>query len=364
MPDFKQLYKKIKGKLHRKSLDVQLYATYLKRKATNSLAQPESNRPAVWIDLAGNSYVRFSYLLFKYFEIEGYQVYYKPNLKFMLSLGAPYARLLIMENKALFSNKKPANAVEAFSDNDPSVKKSISNDYFSNILKNEPRAYYIPIGMHPNMYKLGLWNAEVPRNEVKKSIFFAGNFNEAVYKRISKNRKFHMTDRVEIGKMLKTLPNCNFPKSYEELINNHKDGNIDIVQQANFGVPMEKLRSTIARYTYFIACPGVDMPHSHNLIEAMSVSGIPIIHVDYGNMMSPPLEDNKNAIFYTNDNFIEKLKEALALDDAIIAELSRNATLYYDQHLTPKGIVREMLSPDYDKYYLNAERTSVGIMKV
>lgn len=364
MPDFKRLYKQIKDKLYRKSLDVNLYLTYVNRKMNKTAAQP-TGRPAVWIDLAGNSYVRFSYIMAKYLEIEGYQVYFKPNLMFMLSLGAPYARLLIYENQVLFSDRIPDNVVAVFSDHNSKALgcKSVSNDYFSTIFKHRKQTYHIPIGMHPNMYNKGLWNAPVSTDERKRSIFFAGNFNAAVYKRLSKNKKFEMIDRVEIGKLLGGLTNCRFPKSYDELMENHADGMIDIVQQANFKVPMEALRPIIARYAFFIACPGVDMPLSHNLIEAMSVGAIPIIHQEYADMLAPQLQDMENALVYTNATFLEVIQKALALRPEEITLISANVLSYYDLHLTPKGIVEKLISADYDEYFLNAERTSVAIMK-
>jgi len=364
MADLKKLSKQVKDKLHRKYLDVDLFLTHLKRKAANTGARP-NGKPAVWIDLSGNSYVRFSYLIAKFLQLEGYQVFYKPNLKFMLSLGAPYARLLIHENEVVFSNEIPKNAVAIFSDYQSKKLgcKRMSNDYFSTIFQHEKRSYHIPIGMHPNMYKKALWNAPVSFSNRKRSIFFAGNFNAAVYKRLSKNKKFAMVDRVEIGKMLAALPNCRLPKSYDELINNHAEGTIDIVQQKNFKVPMEVLRPTIARYAFFIACPGVDMPLSHNLIEAMSVGAIPIIHQEYADMFMPQLQDMKDALIYTNDNFLDIIQKALQLDQDVIDKLTLQVTAYYDLNFTPKGVTEKLISPDYDTYFLNAERTSVALMK-
>jgi uncharacterized Zn-finger protein len=360
MPELKKLTKQVKDKLYRKYLDVNLLLTHMKRKVANTAAGP-NGKPAVWIDLSGNSYVRFSYLTAKFLQIEGY----KPNIKFMLSLGAPYARLLIHENEVVFSNEIPKNAVAVFSDHQSGRLgcKSISNDYFSSIFEHRKRSYHIPIGMHPNMYMKGLWNAPVSVEERKRSIFFAGNFNAAVYKRLSKNKKFAMVDRVEIGRMLGSLPNCTFPKSYDELINNHADGKIDIVQQGNFTVPMEVLRPTIARYAFFIACPGVDMPLSHNLIEAMSVGAIPIIHQEYSDMLAPQLQDMTNALIYNNENFMVVIQKALLLDTAQITAMAAQVKSYYDLHFTPKGIVEKLVSPDFDEYFLNAERTSVGMMQ-
>lgn len=126
---------------------------------------------------------------------------------------------------------------------------------------------------------------------------------------------------------------------------------------------MEVLRPTIARYSFFIACPGVDMPLSHNLIEAMSVGAIPIIHQEYSDMLVPQLQDMTNALIYNNENFMEVIQKALSLDTAQITAMAVEVKSYYDLHLTPKGIVEKLVSPDYKEYFLNAERTSVGMMK-
>jgi hypothetical protein len=356
-----KLLKKITDKLGRKKLDVTLFITYLLRQANN---KRDNSKPAVWIDLNANSYVRFSYQLAKYFELEGYEVYFKPNLKFMLSLGAPYSRLLILDKTVKFSNIPPAGTIARFSDTPANTKstKFISNDYFSSIFEKSKDSYYIPLGMHPNMYHKGLWNIDVEQGEKVRSIFFAGNFDETVYKRLSKNNKFKMLDRVTLGKIVHTMPMANFPKSNQELINNIGPGKIDIVQQSNFVVKMEDLRPIISKYAFFIACPGVDMPLSHNVIEAMSVATIPIIHEEYAKMFEPALEDGINAIIYSDLNFAAKLEEALITPPLEVSVMSKNAVQYYDAHFTPSAIVKNLINPSYNNYYLNAERTSVAIM--
>jgi hypothetical protein len=364
MNGLEKFIKRVKGKSQRKFLDVYLFYTFLKRQF-NRKKITDTSSPCVWLDINGNSYIRFSYMVTKYLEIEGYQVYLKPNLKFLLSLGDPYAKLIIEENKTLFSSKIPKNAIAIFSDKTSEMEqfKFISNDYYSTIFNEPENSYHVPLGLHPNMYKKGLWNQPINHANKKLSIFFAGNFDEFEYKRLAKQKKFKMLDRVSLLKLIESLPNSTFPKTYKALLADAKDGQIDIVNQADFRVSEESLRQTIANYYFFIACPGVVSPLSHNLFEAMSVGAIPIIHQLYADMFNPKLENYKNAIIYSDNNFADKLKEALEFSTEQADAMGKNVIDYYNSNSTPKAIVKNLIDPKYKYYFLSAGRTSVNLFK-
>jgi hypothetical protein len=365
MKSLRKLLTRITNKLGRKLYDVYLFLLFLKRHLNKEYSRP-STAPCVWLDINGNSYVRYSYTLTKYFELQGYQVYMRPNASFLLSLGDNYARLILQENKTKFSAKKPENAVAAYSDrvkNQPGLK-FISNDYFSSIYEKNESSYHIPIGSHPNMYRKGTWNTPLVPGKRTASIFFAGNFDELEYKRLEAENKFKMMDRVRIGTLIRSLPNCRFPKSAEELLGNQEAGKIDIVDKANFTVPSDTLRQTISGYYYFLACPGVAMPLSHNVYEAMSAGTIPIIHKSYATMFEPSLEHRVNAIFYDDDTLLEAVKEALEVPVELLQQMVINVNSYYTNHLTPEAIVRELISPKYKTCFLNAERRSTELFQV
>lgn len=360
---FLNLKKRINGKISRKLLDVKLYLIYLKRSERN---KADPIKPCIYLDLQANSYVRASYVLSQYFHLQGYQVFFKPNLKFMLNLAAPYARLIIEDDICRFAREKPAQTVLSLSDAQPTPSGflPISNDYLTKIASQEPGSYYVPLGMHPNMYKKKLWDQQVNMGDRVRAVFFAGSFDPFEYKRLAKHKKFNMLDRLTIEKLVKALPNSTFPKSYEALLSNRKDGQIDMVDKANFRVPMEILRDTIAKYAFFIACPGVDMPLSHNLIEAMSVGTIPIIHREYARMFTPIFEHHKNAIIFDDGDFVSKVNAAIQIDPEKLQAMSAEVLAYYEDHFTPKAVVNKLLSKKYNQIYLSAGRTSVGIMKV
>jgi hypothetical protein len=363
MRKFVTVFHKIKNKLGRKLSDVYWFGVFVRRFLSKK-NNYNTGRPSVWLDIHDN-YERYTYLLAKLFELEGYQVVMRPNLKFLFSFGEHYLNHILTEKIVLFSARKPPNAIAVFSDriSNLHVDNFISKDYFSTIYEEDANSYHIPIGLHPTMYGNGLWNSPIKPTHRKKAVFFAGQFDEFEYKRLRSKGKFNMPDRIHLRNLLKKLPNTTFPKSQQELIANSKDGQIDIVERSNFSVPTTVLRQTIAGYSFFIACPGVAMPISHNIYEAMSVKTIPIIHRDYAQMFHPPLTDYKNAILYGDHNFTAKMQEVVLMDQKKINEMVAEVTTYYNTNLTPKAIVRKLMNPRASRYFLNAERASVSLMK-
>jgi len=348
--------KRAQNKIGRKVLDVKMFTIVLSRILDR---KPDSIKPgkSIWLDINDN-YERYTYILTKYFEIEGFQVYIKANPKFILSLGDPYAKSIVQENHTIFSFVKPEHAVAVFSDKS-SGSKIISNDYFSTIYnKSDNNSYHIPLGMHPNMYK-GLWNATQPIADRIFSVFFAGDFNEVSYKRLKRQSKFKMADRIALKYLLKTLPNAIFPKTYQEL-NKLEKHQVHIVDRTNFDIPQEALRSTISKYNFFIACPGVAMPLSHNIFEAMSVGTTPILHKDYANMFNPALIDLENALIYEDETFLDVIKKAIEIPEEEATNMNRSTLAYYNEHLTPKAIVQKLTDNNIKTYFLNAERASVA----
>jgi hypothetical protein len=363
MKNFLNLFTKIKNKLGRKLSDVYWFGVFVGRFfSPNNMRN--TGRPSVWLDIHDN-YERYTYLLAKLFELEGYQVFMRPNIKFLFSFGERYQQRILTENTVMFSESKPAKAVAVFSDrlSNRKVGKFISKDYFSTIYEEDANSYHIPIGLHPSMYGNGLWNQPIKPVKRKKAVFFAGQFDEFEYKRLVAKGKFNMPDRIELRKLLKSLPTTTFPKSQEELIAKSRDGQIDIVEKSNFSVPNTILRQTIAGYSFFIACPGVAMPISHNIYEAMSVGTIPIIHKQYAQMFHPPLVDYTNAILYDNVNFLEKMQEVLLIDQEKINSMVTEVATYYNANLTPRAIVQHLMSAKENKFFLNAERASVKVMR-
>jgi hypothetical protein len=354
------MFSTIQAKVNRKILQFKLLGIVLKNNLLKERKQLE--KPSVWFDLSVD-YERYIYTLCKFFELEGYQVYIKADLRYLVKLTDQFSKWMITEGEIIFSNKRPEKPVAAFSDrrSRPGDTKVISKDYFTTIFRKDVNSYHVPIGMHPFLYQSGLWNAKLTPVRRKQSVLFAGSF-KGVYEEMTQHQKFRMPNRLELKNMLQSLPNTTFPKSYDELVQNSKDGQIDVVARSTFKVPQEKLRQTISGYAFFIACPGFIMPQAHNVYEALSAGAIPIIHRQYAQMFDPELEDNKTAIIY-EDNFTERIRQALGISPEQIQFMLTQVDRYYNKHLTPKAIIKRMIDPEKTTYFLNAEKNSVLLMK-
>ncbi|RYY82649.1 MAG: hypothetical protein EOO15_22665 [Chitinophagaceae bacterium] len=359
MEKINRLLFRVKRKMRKKLKDVDLFRQYLSRRGDHA---GKAGEKAVWIDLHGNSYVRYLYILVKYFEAEGYQVYLNENIPFLLSLGDDYSRFIVEERQVRFSSTVPEGAL-VFSDRPGRAGgATISNDYFREWPAEGEGHYHIPIGMHPYMYKYGYWDAPYDDSARKLSVFFAGNFDANEYKIFSSTGNFRMLDRLAISEQVCALKQCRFPQSEAALRAGVTDGVVDIVDKKNFVIDQRDLRGIIAQYAFFIACPGVFMPLSHNIYEAMSVGTIPIIHEEYARLFAPVLQDGLNAIVFHNGNFTEKLQEALLLNEERVAGMVANVKRYYEDYCSPKAIVAALASGRYQQVYLNAEKTSIRLL--
>ena len=93
------------------------------------------------------------------------------------------------------------------------------------------------------------------------------------------------------------------------------------------------MKSILTKFDFFLALPGIEIPQSHNVIEAISMGCIPVIQQSYANLFSPPLENKINAIIF--ENFIDLdivINEIFKLNVSEINELRKNVLDYNKKH--------------------------------
>ncbi len=331
----------------------------------------------VFIDLKSSPYRRYLYLLIKFFHASGYEVVFKANPYFMWNLIEDnFSKLLLTEDRVTFSVKKPEGYDLLISDSNSS--NVISVDYFTGLLHGTQKScdlveeYYIPMAMHPAMYSDDLWNLEIDTfSERNNSVFFAGSFDEGSrnffsgYKQLSKDGIFEVLDRIEICKLL-IEENAFFPQSYEALIRsvNQKEKQIIIVDTEKFSIPIRDLRKLLARYIFFLACPGVIMPLSHNIVEAMSVGTIPIVEKVYAELFIPPLQHGKNAVVFDGrESLLKQIESAFLMDAEEVSRMISNVLAYYENYLSPYKVVEHIVRNKPRRMYLLGEHHSVYWLK-
>ncbi len=344
-------HEKIKSLLRKIYNFIKAYIKYekIKRKKSNRV-----NYKKALVIKCSNPYIfhRHFYTLLKFFSLEGFDIYF-PVFNYQIfrkSFKIPYFRLIYEERLIIFGRiPRKYEIVLELNDN------NLCPDYFTSIMQNDRNnTLHIPMTMHPLFYHRQYWNklAESAKKR-KKSIFMAGNFDRKAYS-IFSDGPFNIESRIEVYDYLQENQMLTQIKSFHDLkilLNNNKDNILIIIH--SFCVNMNQLREIIGHFYFYLALPGVVIPFSHNLTEALSVGAIPIIHREYAKLMAPSLEHMNNAILYNNMNDISaKIELAYNLNEENLFRLKDNASRYYKENLTPKSVINKIISKKYDLFYL------------
>jgi hypothetical protein len=312
----------------------------------------------IFFELNHNRFERYFYLLCKFYLLEGYQIGIKINFNFIGNLET-YSALLLKEKNVYFFWKKP-NSRQYFYTNLNSNVGILLSDYYFNPSTN--KSYHVPMSLHPLMYHDGLWNEQIPiNNKRSKSLFFAGSIEKGQYDRKEIEQKFGIFNRIYLFESLRQTKNWFSVKNINELAH-IQDSKIYFLDRAILDIPMTYLRKTLSEFTFFFACPGVSMPFSHNIIEAMSVGCIPIIEENYARKFQPSFIHLENALIFkhSQENLVETIDLAFSLGEEKLQEMINNVRNYYSSYLTPKNVIQQLMDGEPSTCFLNAEAFSAS----
>lgn len=94
----------------------------------------------------------------------------------------------------------------------------------------------------------------------------------------------------------------------------------------------------LARSDFLICPPGIVMPMSHNIIEAMAVGTIPI--TNYPEWMDPPLRHGRECLAFDSiEDLFSVLRQALQMRPEDIRAMRTAVVEYYERHLRPDRFV-------------------------
>lgn len=317
-------------------------------------------RKHVYVDLHDPLFNKqYTYLLLKFFLIEGYCLVLRFRPSLILRFNAlKYTEPIFSERSTYILPYKPGSQPFVSISDIPGLDKTISFNYFNAV--NKPGRYVIPMTLHPLFYKKNIWNEDVPIKERVQAVFFAGNVEGKAYKESSHLARFGMRSRYE---QIERLKEVNSLRVYERISGRGEHGAVYLIDRRDLGVGIDGWRELLAQFCFFLALPGQVMPFCHNIIEAMSVGTIPILHENYAKLFEPPLKDMQNAITYTESNLVEKLRGALELNREKLSQISGNTTSYYHNYLVPGAVVSNILSEDISELALCGEGDSVKLME-
>jgi hypothetical protein len=125
-------------------------------------------------------------------------------------------------------------------------------------------------------------------------------------------------------------------------LNTEKD--LTIISTSDTANNLDKHKLDMSSYVlalsqsdFFICPPGWLMPHSHNMVEAMSVGAIPI--TNYAHYVSPPLIDGVNCIAFSNEEtLVSAIERARSMTGDEISAMQAAVLTYYEKNLDPIAV--------------------------
>lgn len=322
----------------------------------------------VFLEITEIDINRYLYNLIKFFKLNGYTIYIPRNKSLINKLcqkkGEFKYASWILNGDVKIGIPDLKNKTFCI------TKKQLSNDYFSRRFQSEQGSYYVPMSQYPLLYD-SLKDEEniVYSFKRKRSVFMAGNFDIKIYNNISNDGYFEITSRREVADFIYDQDYYYQLKSFENLIEyigSPLDFKVLLIDTTkDFKIKMSKLKDVLKEFDFFMALPGVVIPQSHNLIEAMAVGCIPIIHKTYANLFFPVLEHYQTAFVYENKQELDNiLKEVFVLNEDEVILLRENVSNYYKKHLSPKAVVDTILNKNYSKIIIQAEHVSLNLLNI
>jgi hypothetical protein len=244
--------------------------------------------------------------------------------------------------------------------------------YGPSILQIRPQYYslppadhrlFVPYFAHPDFYRTGLYDVVrgMRGQERNIRIFFAGTLSTSAYSEefrfpiLSRDKvlghvlaKFKWAIKTEVG-VNGLRPICIMSTSdTRDIVDKHK-------------LSMRDYMDAMSRSDFFICPPGARMPHSHNLIEAMSVGTIPI--TNYHSYMQPPLTPDGNCLAFSTVEELERVINcALCMPAPEIKRLREGVISYYDEHIAPESFAKKLMehSASVSELVVNDETVSIS----
>lgn len=263
-----------------------------------------------------------------------------------------------------FVLKRPKDAVLEITER-PGVDGGIYLDtnYFGG--SRSERSFSLPFFMHPDVYHTGLDRRlhELTAEKRRVRVFLGGNLSDAYD--TSAMKRFGVMNRSEVTRAaLEAL-------SSEQMIEISQEADAETILEGSQTytaatmpaavLPLKKWMQILGVSDFFVAPPGIVMPFSHNIIEAMAVGTIPI--TQYGHLFDPPLVDGETCLAFSGkDSLKARIEQAVSMAEEEIAELRQNVVEYYDTHLDPEAVVRKIVDrrDTIDRIYVIAGPLSIG----
>ncbi len=343
------------------------------RKAATSIPQ---DKPLCVIDFKSikidNVTGRYLYHLVTEFEAMGYAIAYTDRFRFLATMEIKACKKLLLSHQfSIVPLKEIPSTCEILLTDNAENHTALSAKVIS-VVYDQVRppvdslnSFSLPFFVHPDVHESGqvesfLKNVGItlPR---AMSLLFAGNAKAPKYDALVLAEKYNVLSRVKalsIAENSLGTERVRRPLSLDQLAPPAGSPNtLTIATTQDLPIPSEQWIQTLALSDFYFACPGVEMPLCHNLIEALAAGSIPILQ--YPQYLSPPLTGGADCLIYScESSLIEVLNKALNMPSEEIGEMRLSAQEYYKNHLQPGNFAKQLLrsNSQHSTIYLNAYR--------
>ena len=319
----------------------------------------KTRNKVVYIDLSQVALNRYLANLVIYFEKSGYTIFIPKNKNLIDELCATrgewrYSNLILKCSIKLAHKEKINGNLRVL---------RLSNDYYC----ENKNSYRLPIGLYPFNY-FNNFEEEFEFSPKRiNSLFFSGNIDARFYMKFDSNNRFNIPSRLSTFKSLQK--HSHYVKLIKRqdlsdyLASPTNKAIIVIDRSTEFSLPFDDYKRALNTFDFFLALPGIEVPESHNLIEAMLHGCIPIIHREYAEILEPVLENGNNCFIYENlDDLNDVLLEIFDINNETRARIRKNVTTYYLNYLSPKGIVVRIMNENFQSIRVQAELISLSLI--
>jgi hypothetical protein len=313
---------------------------------------------------------RYVFALVRDFEALDYLICYRRNFRFLATMRHKIHKRRLLERPfrvcGSLAELPGASLVAVVSDRHPFPESAAPRPIRVRYEERWPESdCEVPMSffVHPFLHEHCL---SAPPPDLLASrpwrVFFSGAATDRRYGTSVLPAKFGKMSR---GGILETLESA-LPAGQLRRVRTAADlGQIDPqipsfvwVGGGDYRIPQTEWLDALNRSDFFLACPGVEMPLCHNLIEAMSRAAVPIL--EHPEFLEPRLKDGVNClVFHGREQLMATMERALRMAPDEIVRLRRGAHAYYLEYLAPGRFARRLLDhpcPRID-LLLNAYRT-------
>ena len=319
---------------------------------------------------------RYLYHLVTEFEALGYAIAYTDRFRFLATMEIKACKKLLLTHdfSIIPVGSVPASTAIILTDqlNEyPQTTVSVIRVEYEQIRPpvGDDHCFSLPFFVHPEIHESGQVEQFLSKDDQPTtrplSLLFAGNAKAPKYDAPVLADKYNVLSRVRALAIAESSFGAELvrrPLTLDQLIPSQEHRkSLTIATTQDLRIPSEQWIETLALADFYFACPGVEMPLCHNLIESLAAGSIPILQ--YHQYLHPSLTHGENCLVYSDEiSLVEMLQLALNMPSDEIESMKTAAQEYYKAYLQPGSFAKQLIEskPQNSTVYLNAYRVPVG----